>query len=242
MELDRREDNAEEADATALRSGKASVELIDSHRSGRRRTDGPGSVMGYQSSDDAALVDDLRSGDQAALETLYDRYADRVYGLAARILDRASAEDIVQEAFVKLWQRPDGFDPHRGSFASWFLRVAHNLAVDRKRRQRRQRQHQVDPSTTERLDGLLEGASYPEANPHQQLERGARQAHLHDALSRVTDEQRHVLMLAYFDGLTHQQIADHLEIPLGTVKTRARSGLRKLRECLHALEEAPWPD
>ncbi|MFB6285155.1 MAG: RNA polymerase sigma factor [Candidatus Bipolaricaulia bacterium] len=241
MELDRR-DHAEEADATALRSGEASIELINSRRSDRRRTDGSGSVMGYQSSDDAALVDELRRGDQAALETLYERYADRVYGLAARMLDRASAEDVVQEAFVKLWRRPDGFDPNRGGFASWFLRVAHNLAVDRKRRQRRQRQHQVDPSTTERLDGLLEQASHPEANPHQQLECSARHARLHDALSRMNDEQRRVLMLAYFDGLTHQEIADHLEIPLGTVKTRARSGLRKLREWLHALEEAPWPD
>jgi len=196
--------------------------------------------MGYRAADDPTLVDAVCRGEQQALEALYDRYADRVYAIGVRLLDRDAAEDVVQEAFLKLWQKPETYRPDRGRFASWFLRVAHNLAVEKGRARGRQQRHQAHPTTTDRLEQLLEQAAEPAADPHEQAQTEFRARGIRKALQRVPEDQRRVLWLAYFDGLTQAEIADQLEIPLGTVKTRARLGLQKLRACAEALKESPW--
>lgn len=196
--------------------------------------------MGYRTADDPTLVDAVRRGEQQALEALYDRYADRVYAIGVRLLDRDAAEDVVQETFLKLWQKPETYRPARGRFASWFLRVAHNLAVEKVRARGRRQRHQTHPTTTDRLEQLLEQATEPAADPHEQAQTDFRARQIREALQRVPEDQRRILWLAYFDGLTQAEIADQLEIPLGTVKTRARLGLQKLRACAEALKESPW--
>jgi len=197
--------------------------------------------MSYRADDDPTLVDAVRRGEQQALEALYDRYADRVYAIGARLLDRDTAEDVVQETFLKLWQKPEMFRPERGRFASWFLRMAHNLAVQKLRARRRRQQHLAQPTAADRLEQLLDQAMDPGPNPYEQVQEDVRIARIHEALQHVPEEQRRVLMMAYFDGLTQAEISDQLDIPLGTVKTRARLGLQKLRACVDKLEASPWP-
>jgi RNA polymerase sigma-70 factor (ECF subfamily) len=173
---------------------------------------------------DLELVARLRSRDRAALEVLYDRYAHRVYSLALSIVrDQQAAEDITQELFIHLWQYPHLYESERGAFVSWLLRSARNRAIDVLRR--RSRDYQVGV----RFDTM---SALAQDDPDDLVLRADVAAGLRRALAELDSGLREVLELAYFSGLTQREIAERLGLPLGTVKTRVRTALRRLAEAL----------
>lgn len=160
--------------------------------------------------------------DRAAFLQLYDRYASRVYGLALRMLgDVMTAEEVSQDAFVRLWTRASTFNPRRGRLASWLLTITRRLALDRFRLEARR--PAIDESAS------LSEHWYARIDPQSETEE-ARWSSLRFALMDLPDEQRAAIELAYYYGMSHRQIADELDIPLGTAKTRIRLGMQKLRE------------
>jgi RNA polymerase sigma-70 factor (ECF subfamily) len=175
---------------------------------------------------DEELIQALRQSDQRALGVLYDRYSAVVFRLGLRVLQQTrEAEDLTQEVFLYLWrQGKDSFDPRRGSLSGYLMTFARSRALDRIRRQqaanRSQQRLQMElPAKDERTP--LEAASLDE-----------RSRRVREALSQLPAAQRDVLELAYFEGYSQSEIAERLSEPLGTVKTRARQGLIKLRRAL----------
>jgi RNA polymerase sigma-70 factor, ECF subfamily len=168
------------------------------------------------------LLRRIAARDQSALSELYQRYARLVHNLAFRILERADlAEEITQDVFLKVWNQTARYDSTRGTFATWLLAITRNAAIDRLRQeQRRPSRDAVD------LDALLDvlGSSEETDNPTWQDGRLLR-----ELLIQLPAEQRQVIELGFFQGFSHQEIADRLEQPLGTVKTRARLALQKLK-------------
>lgn len=173
---------------------------------------------------DEALMSDLASGKQDAIGLLYARYAPTVLGMAAQALGTPTAEDIVQEVFLAVWKNAPTFDPKRGAVRPWLLQIAHYRIANELRRRRRHPQVQADPDG-EQL------ASVPEPGPGQSEE--VWNAYRHSALRRALEElpppQRQALGLAFFEQLSHDEIASTLKLPLGTAKSRIRAGLRTLR-------------
>jgi RNA polymerase sigma-70 factor (ECF subfamily) len=180
-----------------------------------------------RSADQLALAG-LVKGDETALAGLYDRHATGVYSLALRILqDVGDAEDIVQEVFTQAWRQASRYDPRRGAVAAWLLTMARTRAIDRLRARRIRTQDVIDDAVADVSDPL--------ALPDAVLVSGEQVTRVRAALSQLPILQRAALELAYYEGLTHAEIAERLEEPLGTVKTRIRSAMIKLRD---ALEEA----
>ncbi len=177
---------------------------------------------------DRVLVHRLCRGDIGAFEALYDRYCRLVYSIALRALsDPSSAEDVVQEVFFRLWQRGHQFDVERGSFVAWLIGVSRNRAIDERRRQNRRLRLEA-PVLVEQ-DFLADSSGQdPSLAGIISEERTA----VHAALGALPVEQRLALELAYFQGLTQQEIANTLGHPLGTVKTRIRLGMQKVRGTL----------
>lgn len=174
---------------------------------------------------DYELVRRLRAGDTDALATLYDRYAPMVYTLALKMLQNgAEAEDLTQEAFVNFWQQQK-YDPDRGSVGSYLATYIRSRALDRLRvgGGRRNILKKVQRMT---------GAAPRPPTPLEQADRDDRWQHLRTALEQLPPAERDVLEIAYFEGLSQSQIAARLGIPLGTVKTRSRQGLLRLRDLL----------
>jgi RNA polymerase sigma-70 factor (ECF subfamily) len=168
----------------------------------------------------------MADGDADAVAELYDRHARRVYSLALRILgDATDAEDVVQDVFVQAWRQASRYTPTRGVVAAWLLTLARSRAIDRLRARRaRESQSAGEPATSQAVDS---------APPIEWQFLSTEQTRLlRAALERLPILQRAAIELAYFEGLTHVEIAARLEEPLGTVKTRIRSGLAKLRETL----------
>ncbi|MCX2727774.1 sigma-70 family RNA polymerase sigma factor [Thermomicrobium sp. 4228-Ro] len=178
---------------------------------------------------DELLVQRVVEGDIRAFELLYDRYARPVFSLAFRMLgDPGEAEELLQETFVRLWQQAARYDAHRGSFGSWLMSIAHNLAVDalRQRSRRPQRADFVDLATFPFHD-IDERATALEAAEVSELRDRVRRA-----LAQLPEPQRQVIELAYFGGLTHSEIATVLGEPIGTIKTRLRLAMQKLQVLL----------
>jgi RNA polymerase sigma-70 factor (ECF subfamily) len=174
--------------------------------------------------EDGQLLREVARGDQHALLILHRRYVNLVYSMAWRVLqDVALAEEVTQDIFLKLWHKGHQYDPARGRFSSWLLSVTRFAAIDRLRREgRRPRQAELlfgDQDEASALEQLL-------PTDHAAWERGQ---HLRLVLAQLPPEQRHIIELAYFGGLTHSELAEHLGLPLGTVKGRLRLGLVKLR-------------
>jgi RNA polymerase sigma-70 factor (ECF subfamily) len=185
-------------------------------------------------STDEELVRRVRHGDTAALETLYSRYGRVVYSFAIRIVgDGQTAEEILQEAFVRTWRQAETFRTVRGNYASWLLSITHNLAIDelRKRQRRPQRVDGVDISET--LYGLVDEST----NVEEAAEAGALRERVAIALATLPEAQRVAVELAYFNGMSQREIAAHLREPLGTIKTRLRLGMQKLKDALAAERE-----
>lgn len=183
-----------------------------------------------RSQEDEQLIGRLAVGDSTALDALYSRYAGVVFALILRIVaDRQVAEEVLQEVFLRVWQRAGTYQGARGRVMSWLLGIAHNLAIDEVRRRRR-RPQSVGERERAAADSELDLRPSPDADPHEEAWAGLRRARVEAALRTLPPPQRAVLVLAYFDGYTQSEIAARLGEPLGTVKTRMRLGLRKLRE------------
>lgn len=174
----------------------------------------------------------VQAGDFDALETLYERYSRQAFGLALKILNsNEAAEDAVQEAFLRFWKNPNSYDQQRGRFVSWLLSVVHNLCIDQLRRKKH---------VTVSLDWQEEQNPVNEvpdqAMPlEEEVWLGMQRDVIRQALTRLPREQRYVIELAFFKGLTHQEIASQTGQPLGTIKSRIRQGLRKLKELVQDL-------
>jgi RNA polymerase sigma-70 factor (ECF subfamily) len=164
----------------------------------------------------------------AAFSQLFDRYAQTVYVLAAHMLGSTDAEEVVQEVFLRCWNKAEQFDAARGSFRSWFLTVARHYVLNELRRHTL---HQRLQAVAE-IDQLLASAADPAADVEAVAWQHVQQDDILRALTGLPDEQRQALVLAYFGGLSHAQIAQHLGWPLGTVKKRIQLGLQKLRTAL----------
>jgi RNA polymerase sigma-70 factor (ECF subfamily) len=178
--------------------------------------------LDYADHPDEALVDLLVHQDVGALEALYGRHAGAVYSLALKMLgEPAAAEEIVQECFLKLWRQPRLYQAERGRLVSWLLGVSHHRAVDQLRRRRLEQRHAAD--------GHAEPLAAAEGDPEQQAWCTFRAEALSRALASLPPSQRVALELAYLRGMTQTEIAACLGEPLGTIKTRTRLAMQKLR-------------
>jgi RNA polymerase sigma-70 factor, ECF subfamily len=173
---------------------------------------------------DVDLLLALRRGQVNALGSLYDRYSKLVYGLAYKILSNSEeAEDITQEVFLTLWRR-DAYNPSRGSLSSFLTTMTRSRSID-KLRSRGSRLRFI-----QRWQGIVK--SEVAATPLEKASLGERSQLVRDALSQLPESERLILEIAYYEGLSQSEIAERLSIPLGTVKTRSRQGLLKLRQTL----------
>jgi RNA polymerase sigma-70 factor (ECF subfamily) len=175
--------------------------------------------------EDGDLAAALRRREPLAMEVLYDRLSRQAFGLAYRIMgDGPSAEDVVQEAFLTVWRQADRIDAARGKLSSFVLTLVHNKAIDalRARSGRVARQVSVDVADIEK-----EGADVSE-----RVLQSVSRDEVREALAAVPEDQRRAIEMAYYQGLTHVEIAEALDLPLGTVKSRLRLGLEKMRVVL----------
>lgn len=182
--------------------------------------------------EDNELLARVGRGDEDGLSLLYDRYARVVYSLVLRIVqNRQVAEELTQEVFVRIWQQAGTFQKERGRFASWVFGIAHNLAIDEiRRRKARPQQVYDDPVAARSMLDTADGTPAPEDLALS----GIRREYVIEALAQLPDNQREVLELSYFGGLTQSQIAARQGEALGTIKTRTRLGLQRLRNNLVA--------
>jgi RNA polymerase sigma-70 factor, ECF subfamily len=182
---------------------------------------------------DEALCARVAAHDVAAFEALYDRFRDRVYAWAAHVLGPRHAEDTTQEVFALLWRRAGQFNQSRGQFTQWFWALTRNHILRELRGVSRQRRFQMADQIAALLataiaEGVdVEEAAFAKVDSDRALE----------ALGRLPPDQRRVLVMTYFVGLSHSAIALELNVPLGTVKKRARLGMQKLRKALTAEAE-----
>ena len=179
---------------------------------------------------DEDLLTLIERGDAEAFEAVYDRHSRVAYSLAFRLLgDRQSAEDLVQDAFLAVWRNASGYKPARGSVRNWILSIVHNRGVDRLRTlaamsRRREALEQVELRRPDEPDAAALGIGRAMAGQ------------LRQELSSLPGDQFEVLKLAYYGGFTHHEISEMLGLPLGTVKSRMRLGLERLRRGLGAAE------
>jgi RNA polymerase sigma-70 factor (ECF subfamily) len=177
---------------------------------------------------DSDLVDAMAAGDVHAMEVLYDRYNRPVFSFAFRMLgDREHAEDLLQEVFMRAWRHAKTFSERRGSYITWLL-ITHNMAIDEIRRKDRR------PRKAESADPILMLTNVTDSNPtvEEQAILGDMREVVKHALARLPTAQRTALELAYFQGFTQREIAEIQNEPLGTIKTRMRLAIRKLRDHL----------
>ena len=177
---------------------------------------------------DVELLKAVARRDEAALGQLYDRYRRILFGVLMRILNnREEAEDVLQEVFLQVWRRAADFDANRGKPFTWLVTLARSRGIDRLRATA-SRERVVTTITGAEAGEAVEEVSDAATDAIRSEQRGV----VNSALSQLPEEQKRPLMLAYFEGLTQSEIATQLNAPLGTVKTRMRSGMMKLRELL----------
>jgi RNA polymerase sigma-70 factor (ECF subfamily) len=188
----------------------------------------PPPAPGSPEEEDSTLLRQVQAGHEEALQQLHKRYAPLVFHLACRGLDRAAAEEIVQDTFLSVWRRAADFDPSRGSFRTWLLSIGHHRMLDELRSRSRRPQVAGD---------LLLGQTFSaeEPLPDESLWLEYQRDAVSEALAALPEPQRAALRLAFFADLTHEEVARALQVPLGTAKTRIRSGLRLLERHLGGL-------
>lgn len=199
--------------------------------------------------DDAALVRAVVDGSESALAALYDRHGSAIFALVLRLSgDRATAEEVVQETFLVLWDRAERFDPGVASLATWLRTIARNRTLDRFRATaRRPRLVSLEPAADGpgRLDALgvgeLVAVGSSEEDPLELTVASEQRAAVAAAVATMPDDERTVIIMAYQQDLTQVEIAERLGWPLGTVKTRTRRALRRLREALGDTEALDGP-
>ncbi len=181
-------------------------------------------MINYQYLTDQELVAEIVDKNADAFAALYDRYGKRVFGLAARVLnDSVKSEEVTQDVFMRVWRRGHTYMPDKGKFTTWLFRIAHNRTIDELRRIKRDKSRFSD-DITERYDLESDDISPPEA-----AVANSEYEQVRAALNVLPEPQRQVVYLSYFEGLTQTQIAETTVQPLGTVKTRMRLALKRLR-------------
>lgn len=182
----------------------------------------PSAPQADQNTHDADLMQRVANQDQSALMALYQRFGGQVYSLVYRVLNDAQlAEEATQDTFLKIWHKSEQWNPARGQLSSWLLTIARYAAIDRLRREQR---HTAVAAPF--LDSVAEHVAATDQPGDRRWMEGQ---HLRQLMAALPEEQRLVIELAFFQGMTHSELAEHLNWPLGTVKTRLRSGLQKLR-------------
>lgn len=176
---------------------------------------------------DEDLISLVESGDTEALAGLYDRHGRSAYSLAYRMMgDRQAAEDLVQDSFIKIWRSAKSYRAERGSVRTWILSITHNRGIDHIRstasRRRTQDRVEMTAETTQQSEAFSE------------TWRNSQRSQVQQALKTLPDEQLKILELAYFSGYTHAEIAEMLDLPLGTVKGRMRLGMKKIKSFFDA--------
>ena len=190
---------------------------------------------------DGDLARLIAAGDEAAFMVAYDAHASLLFAVVTRLLsDREAAEEIIQETYLTLWQRAAQYRPEAGSLRTWLMRIARNRALDRLRAEAR-RPHLVSVTESVRSDGgptpRLDDRNESGDEPGPSLERRWTQAVVRTAVSGMPHDERQVLVLAYDEGLSQSQIAARLELPVGTVKSRTRRAMARLRDILGSVPD-----
>lgn len=188
--------------------------------------------MNYELAEDKDLISGIRDRDRMALEALHSRYSGAVYGLAMRMLrDAGAAEEVAQDTFFNIWRRAGSYAAPRGSVTAWLFGIARNRAIDELRKRRR---------AADRFQNGVDLANKPaetrDSDPAEYAAVMHESRRVREALDELRPEQRQVVALAYFAGMTHTQISKELGQPLGTVKTRMRLAIKKLRRALEPSE------
>lgn len=179
----------------------------------------------------AALIRRVAAGEETALAELYDRTSSLVHAVARRVLmDQSAAEEITIDVYTQVWRQVANYDESRGSVVSWLSTLARSRAIDRLRSTATHRQR------SEALDEVIELVD-PNHSPEELSSLSERRRIVQRAMSEITEEQREAIEVAFFQGLTHSEVANKLGQPLGTIKTRIRTGMLRLRELLAPLEE-----
>ena len=178
--------------------------------------------------DDASLIEQIARAKKDALSELYDRYNRLVFSVAYAIVrDRAIAEEVTLDVFVRVWQRAKTYQPERAKVSTWLVAITRHHAIDILRRQK---SHPEESSLDWETSALQNGFAYHD--PEEGTELTSQRERVREAIAQLPAEQRKALALAYFRGYSHTQIADALKQPLGTIKTRIRLAMQKLRQLL----------
>jgi RNA polymerase sigma-70 factor, ECF subfamily len=184
--------------------------------------------MDYTLADDATLLRIVAQKRPEALEALYDRYGNLVFSVALAIIrDRGLAEEIMQDVFWRVWDNAEIYDQSRAQVKHWLMRMARNRAIDQARKDRLRPERHASPWAEPTLR-----QSSDHHTPLHIMAFAAEQARVRAALADLPEDQQRALQLAYLQGYSHQEIAEHLREPLGTIKTRIRLGMQKLRQLL----------
>ena len=179
-----------------------------------------------QPAPDSALIESMRTGDEAAFSALYDRYSAMLFGMLMRILrDPQAAEEVLQDLFLQLWRNAGQFDAALGSLPAWLMVIGRNRAISRLRGRR-------DREVLEEEEGDFANTFASSQNIEDEALRAQLAHNLSAALEQLPAEQRLAVELAYFEGMTQSEIASQTGIPLGTVKTRVRTAMQALRQIL----------
>ena len=186
--------------------------------------------------EDGELMSLIEEQDREALEALYARYSGPVFSLAMQMLrDAGAAEEVTQDAFFNVWRRASSYRSDRGKVTAWLFSIAHHRVIDEvRRRKRREQAH-----SSQDVD-LLSCLADDSGDPARFAIGRMRRSEIKEALSGLRPEQRDVVILAYYGGLTHSEIAKKLDQPLGTVKTRMRLALKKLRDLMGPQAQEEW--
>lgn len=212
---------------------------VDGSTEGARAPTGPRGPMDKSADADLELVRRMQAGDEQALGAFYDRWFPVVGGVVARILrSAADVEDVIEEAFWQAWRQADRFVEGRGSVQTWLLTIARSRALDRLRAAKRRREESLDePGALDAATSVDDPPTTSSSDPSLAVEHAERRRLVLAALADLPGEQRQALELGYFGGLSQTEIAEQTGQPLGTVKTRMRLAMQKLRERLSVLRE-----
>jgi len=176
--------------------------------------------------DDVDLITMISQGDSTALDQLYERYHRLIFSIAINSIgDHALAEEITLDIFTRVWQKANQYRPEKAQVSTWLVSMTRNRCIDMLRRQRARREHQrVDWAEVQSVPG--------KANPEASAALRMQKQRVREAVHQLPSDQREALALAFFKGYTHREVAEQLELPLGTVKTRIRLAMKKLRDAL----------
>lgn len=195
----------------------------------------PLSVVSAPAVSDLDLLQRIAARDDAALADLYDRHASLAYGVILRILrNPADADEVLQETFVRVWSRADTYDSRLGSPPAWLARIARNRAIDRLRARRVRRDISVEPALTPEGESQVPEPEHHET-PDVVVQHATTSRTLRAAMSLLPAAQRELIEAAFFEGYTHHELSARFNVPLGTVKTRIRTGLTAMRGRLEQL-------